>query len=147
MGKPVWVNGLPKEDGMYWMDPGLGVSSNSFVIQMHNNHGWLFGNGGSGPLDHYLPNEKIQQKAKFMKIPEPKKWVLMNKIDEKVLRCWVKTPKNIIGMGLFHWWGGRITADIAWLNDQHSASESGAWIRLEDNYQFCPVIPPKAKSK
>jgi hypothetical protein len=157
--KITWIDGLPKINGIYWIDIRFKKfkksdhykSDHPALLQVFGSDSlWYFNNYGSGPFNCFY-NEKFCS-VSYAEIDKPKKWVKIKDILGKdTTRAWVKTPSkndiigDLIGFAILRQWSDTFSADIIWLNNPNSASDHGGSIREDDGYLFCPVENPILK--
>lgn len=136
----VWKKGIPKDYGIYWFDSGMRLfdrDKRPFILKVgHSNY--IFGDFGSFPLEHIIPN------MKYAAIVSPEKWETGECITKQESRAWIKHPQGHLGIGLLrpgsHF---DVGGTIVWLNHPTLYSEHGSWYRYNAGYLYSPLEEPK----
>jgi hypothetical protein len=143
MSRLDWQPGVPTLDGMYWFDTGFRAGA-PLILQMKNNHGFILGAGGSGPLSMVYHKESTR-KASYTLIPEPLDWVNGKEIKGRKLSAWVKHPLGYLGFAMISsGWHNDMQLDVVWLDHPTCGSSFGGYEDNNKGYLYCltdfPII-------
>lgn len=154
--------GLPTRPGLYWLRitppkiiRDMFRDNFTFVLQCWRHEGkvcrHLFGDGGSGPLEHYLNRaSQFTLSTSHQEIPPPKRWIdytaAIRRCEQieshRSTKMWIRTAKGSVGLGLLISDFGHLSGDVVWSPADKIESGSTCGEVARQNWMFSPVEAP-----
>ena len=145
-----WISGLPKENGIFWIDIGLnsGINKeNPAFVKVKNSYMEVIGRDGYLPLNVLIP-ANIKTNVQHAKLLEAKEWVELKECDmAQPFYGWVKTPESYVGVALIKRSSNlELIATIIWLTHPVVWLHTNTLITAAQNLKFSKLPYPTDKN-